>query len=103
MSWLMDLHSIAMWPLGLLICRLCTDTNKKGMRQVSADGFQARATEHTSRSWLQIEVADNIAQGAATTVLRAIPELQLLLKDIGSSNRDGCATQIMQEDRQSLL
>lgn len=38
---------------------------------------------------LQIETADSIAQAAATTVLRAIPELQLLLKDIGSSNRDG--------------
>lgn len=37
----------------------------------------------------QIETADGIAQAAATTVLRAIPELQLLLKDIGSSNRDG--------------
>lgn len=38
---------------------------------------------------VQIEAADKIAQAAATTVLRAIPELQMALKDIGSSNRDG--------------
>ncbi|BDA43172.1 probable radial spoke head 1 homolog at C-terminar half [Coccomyxa sp. Obi] len=37
----------------------------------------------------KIEAADKIAQAAATTVLRAIPELQMALKDIGSSNRDG--------------
>lgn len=44
---------------------------------------------HVCGFGLQIEAAEAVAQSAALTVLRAIPELQLLLKDIGSSNRDG--------------
>ena len=38
---------------------------------------------------LQVEAADLAAQSAAMTVLKALPELQLMLKDFGSSNRDG--------------
>jgi hypothetical protein len=41
---------------------------------------------------LQIEAADVVGQSAAMTVLKAIPELQLLLKDIGGSSRDGCCS-----------
>ena len=38
---------------------------------------------------LQVEAADLAAQSAAVTVLKALPELQLMLKDFGSANRDG--------------
>lgn len=39
----------------------------------------------------QVEAADLAAQSAAVAVLKALPELQLMLKDFGSANRDGCA------------
>ena len=38
---------------------------------------------------MQVEAADLAAQSAVVTALKALPELQLMLKDLGSSNRDG--------------
>ena len=40
---------------------------------------------------VQVEAANLAAQSAAVAVLKALPELQLMLKDFGSANRDGCA------------
>ena len=38
---------------------------------------------------MQVDTADLAAQSAAVAVLKALPELQLMLKDFGSANRDG--------------
>ena len=40
----------------------------------------------------QLDEADISARAAVTSALRALPELERLLQDMGTADRDGCGT-----------
>ena len=46
--------------------------------------------ERLAANGLTVEQADNAAQQVVKAVLRSLPEMQALVKEMGASNRDGC-------------